>query len=754
LKSLDLWINALGDSDWRVRRRAVEHLLRDSGENSLEAFIRKVRVEHRDASVLNSVLQVLVSIGSEALPALVTLTRDADAEVRMYAALALGDLGNHWAIPAISALLSDQDINVRYHAIEALAKLKATEAVDQLAAIAESQEFFLAFPALEALAAIGEPRVSSRLVPLLQNETLQSATIEALGQLGDETLIQPLSALMDRGDLITSIVTAIANIHDRYDAVYNEGEHIADLVGRHVSAEGARNMISALNVVTGDTLRALVRVLGWVEGETAVADLTRLLGSAEIRTEVVETFVRYGDKVTGILCEQLNSDDLNTRQAAVTALARIGDPGSVPSLLKALADPELTVEAAAALAKIGDRQAYEPLIQLLGHDRAAVRQAAIAAINSLGDPRTPKDIKKLIFNSNPHVRESAVRIAGYFGYPESAGDLLDRIHDISENVRRAAVENLAHLQDDRAFDALSRAAHDESSKIRSAAVRSLGYVENVNVLPELLRALMDEDAWVRYYAARSLGQLRLPGAIDALSTAVRQDRANQVRIAAADALGSIGGPRVVSVLAPLAEAGDRDLARAVLHALGTVGHPDALHPILALLRAADPSRRLDAISALAARRDRDAVEALRSTAANDTEPQIVTAAISQLAAMATTTAIAALLDLTATRTLRDQAIGALCGMDTSHIDRIATGLESSETEVRRATVEVLSRMKHPSASEFLGKALEDEDPQIRLAAILALKRLGNHMLDKHLAYMVRSDPDKSVRDAAGKALER
>jgi hypothetical protein len=41
-----------------------------------------------------------------------------------------------------------------------------------------------------------------------------------------------------------------------------------------------------------------------------------------------------------------------------------------------------------------------------------------------------------------------------------------------------------------------------------------------------------------------------------------------------------------------------------------------------------------------------------------------------------------------------------------------------------------------------------------LAGILALKRLGNHMLDKHLAYMVQSDPDKSVREAAGKALER
>jgi HEAT repeat protein len=251
-----------------------------------------------------------------------------------------------------------------------------------------------------------------------------------------------------------------------------------------------------------------------------------------------------------------------------------------------------------------------------------------------------------------------------------------------------------------------------------------------------------------------LGQLRSPEAIDALSTALRQDRANQVRIAAADALGAIGGPRVVSVLAPLAEADDRDLARAALQALGVVGHPDSLHPIFALLRSEDPARRLEAIGALAVRRDHDAIEALRSVAANDTEPQIVTAALAQLAAMSTANAIATLLDLTATRALRDQVIGALSAMDISHIHRIAEGLEHQETEVRRATVEVLSRMKHPSASEFLGKALEDKEPQVRLAAVLALKRLGNHILDKHLAYMVQSDPDTSVRDAAAKALER
>ena len=97
---------------------------------------------------------------------------------------------------------------------------------------------------------------------------------------------------------------------------------------------------------------------------------------------------------------------------------------------------------------------------------------------------------------------------------------------------------------------------------------------------------------------------------------------------------------------------------------------------------------------------------------------------------------------------------ALSALDTGHIDQIAVGLRDPEPEVRRATVDVLSRMRHPKASELLGEALEDQEPQVRLGAVLALKRLGNHMLDRRLAHLLRNDPDTGVRQAAAKALER
>jgi HEAT repeat protein len=244
-----------------------------------------------------------------------------------------------------------------------------------------------------------------------------------------------------------------------------------------------------------------------------------------------------------------------------------------------------------------------------------------------------------------------------------------------------------------------------------------------------------------------------PEAIDMLGLAARTDEANQVRIAAADALGSIGGSRVVSILSPLVDADDPDLSRAALHALGAVGHPDALHPIFAALRSADALKRLDAVLAVAARRDSDAVEALQSVAAEDNDPRVSETAIAELAAMATPASIESLIRLTGDRPSRDRVITALSRLDPAHIEYVAAGLNDPHTDVRRAVVEVLSRMKHPRASELLSKALGDREAQVRLAAVTALKRLGNHTSERELVRLLRSDPDKYVRQAAERALE-
>jgi HEAT repeat protein len=744
----------LADESWRTRREAVERILTQPSETTVTELLRRMRQEHRDPNLLNSVLPLLASGAWETLQPLQDLTCDPDAEVRMYSALALGDLRDRRAIPALLRLLQDGDTNVQYHAIEALAKLRASEAAGPLTEIVQSGGFFLAFPALDALAAIGDPTVAPRLVPLLRDDALRPACVTALSKLGDHSVVEPLVLLMDHPPLVSTVVEALTTLHQRYEYQLGEGEYIAELVNRHITPTGTQNLLHALNTTTGDALRMLVRVLGWVGSERVIGGLTHLLGSASVRSEVIETLVRHGDEVTGPLCRQLESDDLEIRRSAIAALSRIGHPDSVSPLITLLQDPELSVDAAGALARIGDRRAYEPLLCLLAHDRAAVRQAAIAALNSLGDPRMPQDIRHLITDANPHIRESAVRIAGYFGYSDCVALLTDRANDENENVRRAAIESLANFEDESVVPLLRVAIRDDSPKIRTAAAQSLGQLQGVAAVPELIQTLKDSDPWVRYYVLQVLGQIRSPESVDAVAGVLREDKAPQVRIAAAEALGSIGGRRIVSILAPYVGSENCDLARAALLALGAVAHPDALDPILNALRSDDSSRRLDAVRAIAARRDNEAAEMLQWTAAADPSEEVAERAIEELAKIATAESVSALLRLASDRRLREKAITGISRLGPKHLQHIKAGLFSPQLETRRAAVEVLGRMKHPEASEALRTALDDDRPEVRLAALLALRRLGSVISGRKVWTMAYNDPDPGVREAAEKALDQ
>lgn len=756
-ESANKLLGALNDESWRVRRVAVDGLAQRAGADEVAGLLRALREDHRNPGVLNSALQVLALSGVDAIMPLTEFLNDADIDLRIYATHALGDQHDPRAIPALIHALADQNANVRYHAIEALSKLRATEAVEPLTAIAEARDFFLAFPALDALALIGDTRIAPRLVPLLEDDLLRSPAADALGRLGDEEVVAPLAALLNTPSApARDIAESFAALHDRYQKAYQEGEYIADLARRVINPTGAQNLLAALDAADGEGLRSLVLVLGWLEGDAIERALARLLGQATARKEVVEALVRYGERATDLLIEQLNAEDAETRKAALVALGRIGDARAVPALIKAMNDDdELIIPAAGALGKIGDRRAFEALLELISHADASVRQAAIAAINSLGHPEMAARAVVLLNDPNPYVRESAVRIAGYFGYDQCADLLLERCHDPEENVRRAAIEHLPYLEDERVITTLANALEQETPRVRAAAALAFAQVESARALAYLLKALDDPTSWVRYFAARSIGQHGYTESLDALVRLAQTDPARQVRIAAVDALGQIGGARAAAVLAGLAETTEMDLMSAALAALGHIGHPNALPPLIESLRSTDQARRIKAIAALGKRGGEGVAEMLQwVAAAADGEQAVSHAAIEALARLASPEAIQSLVTLTADATRREASIAALVPLGERHLDLIGQGLHHAQASVRRAVVDALGRMKQPRASELLMQALDDREDSVRLAAVTALTHLGSRSAEKRLVMLARTDPDEAVRRAAQRALQR
>ena len=566
-------LDALSDDSWQVRRAAIRGVSQRAAPEAIAALLSSVVENHHNPALLNSALQVLASSDVDTLSPLLELLRGPDADLRIQAALALGEQGNPRAIGALLNALNDGDTNVRYHAIEALGKLKAIEAVDPLAETVESRDFFLAFAALDALAKIGEPRVAARIVPLLDEELLREPAINLLGQLGDESAVAPLIALLNTSTAPTdAIAAALASLSDRYEQQYRAGSHIADLASHEISPTGVQNLLDALETPDKEDLRSLALVLGWLKRSGVDRALTRFMGRGEVRDEIIDALVQHGSTTLDLLIAQLTAEDLEVRRAAVVALGRIGDSSATPALVNTLSEESLAIDAANALGQIGDPRAVDGLLNLIGNDDASIRQAAVSALNSLGLPSMSERIIPLLADSDPNVRESAVKIAGYFGYPGAASALVNLSRDQNERVRCAAIEHLPFIEDERVLDVLVHALRQESSNVRAAAARALGTMDAPEAVGQLVEALSDDDVWVRYFSARALGRRRSEDSVAALEKVIEKEQFNHVRIAALDSLGQIGGQRVAGIAAGLVRDDDPDVAHAAQVALGKSAH--------------------------------------------------------------------------------------------------------------------------------------------------------------------------------------
>ncbi|HEU4795339.1 MAG TPA: HEAT repeat domain-containing protein, partial [Pyrinomonadaceae bacterium] len=314
-------LGALSDESWRVRRAAIKGVSQRAAPEAITALLHSVVANHQNPSLLNSALQVLASSDVDTLSPLLELLRGADPDLRMQAALALGEQRNLRAVEALIQALRDDDANVRYHAIEALGKLEAVAAVDPLVEIVESKDFFLSFVALDALAKIADERIVPRVVPLLEDELLREPAINLLGQLGDETVISPLTALLNAPGAPANLVAgALAAIRDRFEKQYGEGRYIADLTAGEISPTGIQNLLDALESPGQDNLRSIALVLGWLKRPNVQRALTRLMGRDDLRDEIIEALVRHGSATSDLLIAQLGAEDLEVRRSAVVAL--------------------------------------------------------------------------------------------------------------------------------------------------------------------------------------------------------------------------------------------------------------------------------------------------------------------------------------------------------------------------------------------------------------------------------------------------
>ncbi len=620
--------------------------------------------------------------GAEAQAALTKLLEDTEPAVRtaVVASLVKASKGNTkdeaTLTVLVSALKKEKSPLVLSAISDALASFDRTRVADLLLQ-SKSSEGKLSQPVLQALAAI-DVTTDSLIAQLTTGDvTARTRAIERLGLMGDSKAFQPLIEALTGSKELQVRVTA------------------AQALGTLKDRRGVDALISASGAPEKDLRLAAVNSLGLISDHTSAEALFVAAKDTDqgVRDAAIQSLALMGISVERLSTE-ITNPNWQTRVAAITTFARLGDPKATPLLITALKDSDSRVraESARTLGQIGDQRALDALISSLGDTNADVRVESTFALGRLKDARALAPLTTLLAD-----RDSRVSLA--------------------------AAESLARMQDPRAIRVLVGSLSEPDWRVRARAAQVLAHVSAdlavEQAVAPLAKGITDKDPIVRYYAAEALigiGAKAVLPLIEVLRSQRESDRARAARV-----LWRIGQPAVEPLVAVVQDRNAAPESRAAAaHALGVIADPRAIKSLTLLLKDERYYVRQEAAFALG---------------------QMGEGAIDQLLETANSSAPAT----------RESAIEALGNFKSPRsISKLIEALSDSNASVRSAAVKALGETQSPAAVTPLLALLRDESGALKSQAAAALARLGAVALPSLVSSLKDNRP--SIRQLAAEAL--
>jgi len=377
-------IDALGHQQTDIRKKSVEILGSIGDDQAVEPLI-KLLVDN-DASIREEVIVSLGKIGGSRAIEMVTQSLgdknpdvrkkaeihsigNKNPEVRKKAVMSLGKSGNPQAIEPLIGTLGDSDCTIREHAAVFLGK-------------------------------IGDKRAVEPLIKTLtdSDSDVRIAALGALGEIGDARAIDPIiDTLDDLNSKITGMAAAILDkLHwqpqkDQAGAAYYIAKMEFDQ-WLQIGKPAVEPLIRALRS-WGEEKKPLraAEVLGEIGDPRAAAPLVELLGDEKLgaKKEIQEAIVKLRKPAVPELIDAMkNYRGLverrdRTLRRIIEILAKIGDEQAIEPLINILRESGVQLEAARALGEIGNEVAVEPLINALDNECEDVRYQAAESLKKI-----------------------------------------------------------------------------------------------------------------------------------------------------------------------------------------------------------------------------------------------------------------------------------------------------------------------------------------------------------------------------------
>ncbi|HLE18607.1 MAG TPA: HEAT repeat domain-containing protein, partial [Syntrophales bacterium] len=457
------------------------------------------------------------------------------------------------------------------------------------------------------------------------------------------------------------------------------------------------------------------------------------------------------------LLDQIDHSDEQAKVSILNVLGRIEDDRIEPCLIRLIEDPSAPVRhrAVSLLGSVGSPAAVPHLIAALRSKDSGMRESTASALETFRDRRALEPLIAALKDSQASVRSASLRSLGKFD--DSRVLYLNRelLKDESLDVRRVALGNVLDKRDQKAVELVIPFLNDQDWFVASLAAKTLGEIGDPRGVDPLIRALKGEsnkkrrfngDMDLRRNAAEALGKIGGKKAVRALIEELDTPDIN-LKMSIIKSLGRARDNEAVPFLINLLSEGNLSVCYNVILALGEIGDPYALDTMKALL--GDKrfnSYRGNIIESIGRIKDDRAAGVLVGLL-NSQDSGIVNPTISALGKFNDGRIIKPMIKITSKdKTYVSYVLHTFRGSKAAaNVDILISALEDQDPDVRLGAILLLGSLGDAKAVEPLRKLLDDPDPEFRTHAKNAINEIEAPEKQKKLGFSAKMDlPQKPI----------
>ncbi len=455
----------------------------------------------------------------------VVASEDATQTGKAIACRMLQQVGTEACIPAVSALLGDEILS--HYARLVLERLKSEKADAAMRDALTQAPDRVAIGLLGSLGERRDAKAVQAVARLARSEKpkVAEAAIRALGAIGGSRAAKALASLEPERVRVPIQVQAMVDCAATLPAPEAAALCEAVLAGTYspariaalralASADGAKAAPRIAQAIQGDDPKLSQGALGIVaetEGEPLTRAMIDLLGrlTPERQTGLVRALGTRGDKAAlAPLTTRITSADAPLRDAAITAVGKLGDAGTVRALLGMADTDDLRARVAKAIARMTADGVDEALARAL--DDRALQKAAIEAAVARGTAAVVPGLLRLVKADDAATRQDAwagVAALATADHMDGVMQALVNTKDEGERSRAAkALQQIVSRAEDKpaCFKAIA-ARYDDVPDATKIVILGLGSVSgDADALKLERRALASGNKALRGRAVRAL----------------------------------------------------------------------------------------------------------------------------------------------------------------------------------------------------------------------------------------------------------